>query len=179
MPPGAERSQIAELGKPFDLNVIVENDTTDLFAVELEFAVFVVASARLSVEGQLVPYIGNGSIDFTDDWSGMFDLVTFSGEFEISGLTTEIGSLVALPTSTFHFGSVVEPPPVFGLAENAADASCCGNDYTTFVPAGNLIMAVPEPEAGLSIGYLVLAALLQGPLRRYRISHFAAADCFS
>jgi hypothetical protein len=167
VPPGATRSQIAELGKPFDLHVVVENDAADYFALELVFAGYFVSSVELRVEDQLVPYVGNGFIDFTDDWSAMLDLVVFNGEFEISGETTEIGSLAALPTSTFQFGQLAEPPPVFGPAVNADVSSCCGGGYTTVVPAGNLVTAVPEPGTiGMLFGFGAAASAQQRGRRR-------------
>jgi len=132
-------------GQPFSLSSIVSSSAPDLSSSDVQFATFNVDSAQLAINGQDVPYVGNGVIDFTDNSSATFDLLRVGGNFQRSGQTLEIESLVDLSPATFAFTQNSEPPPLFSSTTNVESASCCGGAYTLIVDAGSAVKVVPEP----------------------------------
>lgn len=152
-------------GQPFLLNVTVPFDALDLADLDVEFAAFDVTQARLLLSGQEVPFIGNGTIDFRDNGTGMLDLRGFHGDFRQLGETIAIGSLVTLPMNTIQFSHTIEPPPFFSSTENILRAACCGGPYTSIVAPGSPISVIAEP---ISIAICGANAFVLMALRRPR-----------
>src|SRR3972149_1163985 len=71
--------QLGEQGKPFVLDVIVSLDAVDLLEGNVEFAAFQALSARLILDGNQIAYVSGANLDFTDNWSGLRDLLVFHG----------------------------------------------------------------------------------------------------
>jgi hypothetical protein len=154
---------LGELGKSFELEIAVSRDAADLSDLDVEFAAFATDDVRFLLGGQEVALVGNGLIDFTDDWSGLVDLLVFHGEFERLGHTIEIGSLAALPKESFQFSNDIEPPPFFPSTANVDRATCCGGTYASVVAADTAVIVVPEPSsAAIVIGSII-------GLRRFRM----------
>ena len=147
--------QIGDHGQDFELHVVVSRGAPDIFDLNVEFAGHEIRDARLVLHGVDIPFVGDGTIDFTDNGIGGFDLVAFHGEFSRFGHIVEIGSLAVLPMTTFSFSRLIEPPPLFVSSAIASidQAACCGGQYSSLVEAGAQVIAVPEP------GSLALCAL--------------------
>jgi hypothetical protein len=146
---------IGTQGKSFDLNVAVSQSAPDYFGGNVDFAAFDIDNAELSIDGQNIAFVGSGILDFTDNWTGAADLVTFHGDFDRFGKIIEFGSVVALPITTFQFQNLPETPPNFVSPANVVtNSGCCGATYGTFVAAGTPVRVIPEPST------LVLATIL-------------------
>jgi len=158
--------QLGEQGKPFLLDVVASLDAIDLLDVNVEFAAFQALSARLALDGNEIAYVSGANLDFTDNWSGLRDLLVFHGEFERLGHTIEIGSLVALPLSIFQFSQTVESPPFFGSTSASDGGTCCGGIYTAIVAPGTLVSVVPEP-ASVLIFVAIVSICVLGHRTRY------------
>lgn len=149
--------QIGQQGQSFALDIAVSRNAPDLFDLNVESAAFEVNDARFLLDGQEIPFAGGGVIDFTDDWSGLLDLLVFHGYFERLGQTIEIGSLAVFPTTSFQFSQSIELPPFFSSTINVDRATCCGGPYTSIVVAGTSVSVVPEPT---SIALLAACSLV-------------------
>jgi hypothetical protein len=149
--------QIGEHGQAFVLNVAVPSNASDLSDVNVEFAAFTVDYAKLALEGEDIPFSGNGIIDFTDNSLVGYDLLVFSGEFQHFEQSIEIGFAVVLLPETFKFFDKIEPPPYFSSTTNTLGAVCCGGRYATVVAAGAIVTVVPEPA---SLALLATCGLL-------------------
>jgi hypothetical protein len=149
---------IGQQGQPFSLSGVVTDSAGDLLDDSQQFAAFDLTHATLVVSGQTVPYVGSGTIDFTDNSGGLTDLVVMSGEFEWFDTRIDIGSGVALGLSTFSFSQMNESLPVFPTTTNLDRATCCGGPYTLIVETGSVVSVVPEPTTAML--YLIAAILL-------------------
>ena len=163
---GVDPWQIGPEGANFELSFTVAEDAHDLFDTNIEYAAFWVVSAQLKLDSEVIPYVGNGYVEFDDYPDGIFDLVMFGGEFAKLGQTMEIGTVAALPTSTFTLTELVETPLVFAPTATATQGGCCGGTYTGIVPAGIIVTAVPEPAAAAMLLEIIFVLAASG--RRFR-----------
>lgn len=163
--------QLGPQGQPFVLEVAISLDAPDLLDLNVEFAAFELDDASLLLDNQQLTFVGNGNIDFTDDWSGLLDLVVFHGDFERLGQIIEIGSAVSLPTSTYAFTQMIESPPHFASTENVDRTTCCGGTYTSIVALGSPVSAVPEPSTAFLLGVSIIPLFAS---LRSRFSRFAS-----
>ncbi|MFO0791126.1 MAG: hypothetical protein U0805_16825 [Pirellulales bacterium] len=147
---------VGAAGTDFELRIVVRNDAVDILDHNVEFAGFGVESAELRLDGDLVPFVGDGLIDCTDNEAGRIDVFSFTGDFQQLGQTLEIGSAVTLPVSAFELRQLVEAPPSFATQPNLMRASCCGGTYGTVVPSGNIVsVSVPEPNLVSSVAVYI------------------------
>src|SRR4051794_14473260 len=59
-------------GQPFTLHGVVSSTAPDLLDIDVQFAAFTIDNAQLVVAGQNVPYVRDGTIDFTNNSAGTF-----------------------------------------------------------------------------------------------------------
>lgn len=170
VPNSSDPWQLGDGGKPFTLDVVIPLDAADRQHVNVEFAAFDGDSARLTLDGQEVMYVGGANLDFTDNWGGLFDIVSFGGNFQRLGETIEIGSSVFLPLPTFQFFRTLEPPPFFQSTSEGIGGVCCGGAYAAVVLAGAFVSVVPEGNSmtNLALGGVIVAFSFQTRLRRTR-----------
>ena len=161
---------IGQQGQPFSLSGAVPSDVTDDLFDSIQFAAFNLTHADLVVDGEPVPYVGNGYVDFTDNSGGTFDVVVIGGEFQWFGTKIGIGSAVALNPSTFSFTQASESLPVFPSTMNVDHVTCCGGTYTFIVEAGSVVTIVPEPGGAMLC--LIATILLVGSRRNNWLFYF-------
>lgn len=166
VPNSSDPWQLGDGGKPFTLDVVIPLDAVDRHHVNVEFAAFDGDSARLTLDGQEVSYVGGANLDFTDNWGGLLDIVSFGGNFQRLGETIEFGSSVFLPLPTFEFFRTLEPPPFFESTSEGIGGVCCGGAYAAVVSAGTLVSVVPEPS---SVSILVASGILAVLTHRLRV----------
>jgi hypothetical protein len=153
--------QIGPQGQPFELSIAVSREASDLLELNVEFAAFEVSAARLLLNGQEVPFVDPGILDFTDYHAGLFDLLLFNGVFERFGHAVEIGSNLALPFNTFQFDEFIEAPPLFGSTVSAAQSAYGPQGpYTGIADAGVAVLVVPEPGSIALLSTLGLLPLI-------------------
>jgi hypothetical protein len=156
---------IGQHGKSFSLSATVSSDAADVLSDSVQFSAFNLNDADLVIEGQQVSYVGNGTIDFTDNSGGILDVVLVAGEFQSHGTKVEIESAVALDPATFMFTHENELLPVLTSTTNMDRISCCRPPYVLVVQAGSAVIVVPEPTNGLMC---FLGWILIGSTRRTR-----------
>jgi hypothetical protein len=146
------------------LDVEVSENASDLLDLNVEFAAFSVDSVHFTIDGNVVTYVGDGILDFTDNHAGLFDIVVFTGKFQSLGDFIEIGSSIAVPPDTFQLSQAVAAPPHFDHTTNSTKSSGGGQGpYTCIVPAGTDVLVSPEPA---TLGQFAIALMLHAIQRR-------------
>jgi hypothetical protein len=154
---GEDPWSLGVAGQPFELRASVQDNATDTFYLNAEFAAFAVQSVHLAINGVDVEYVGEGAMDFTDNHNETYDIVTFEGKFRRFGQIFDIGSGITLPMSWFSFTSLVVPPPFFAPTTNALHTTFSPpGPYTGVVDSGVSVTVVPEPGMG---ALMILAAV--------------------
>ncbi len=121
-------------------------NSADLTDVSVQFALFSVIQARLTVAGQEISFVGDGFLDFTDDSLAGFDLLTFRGVIERNGVQSQISSAVTLPLTAFRFVDAAEISPLFRSVINVLRTGT-GDPYGMLVESGTPVLGVPEPRS--------------------------------
>lgn len=152
-------------GLPYDLSLSVDENAADRLP-SIPFAAFEVTNATLTVDGEALPLLSDGLVDFTDTEVGVFDAIVFSGMFERLGSSTRIAAAVSLELPTFSFDAGSEKAPVFGSALVGSESTIKGDFYFSIVESGTAVTAIPEPSAVLSAIGLVSLLSCQVALRR-------------
>jgi hypothetical protein len=152
------------------LDIVVSRHATDLFDLNLEFAAHEIDNARLRLEDREIHFVGSGIIDFTDNSSGLSDLLVFHGNFEHLGVVIDLGSAVALPPSTFQLSQFLEPPPLFGSTAETSGGVCCGGVYAAVVAEGTQLVVIPEPTSSNLLSAVAIAGFACYSLRYLRQS---------
>lgn len=141
---GVDPWDIGPARRPFTILAIVEMDARDLGG-----PAFVLSDATLLIEGLSQPSFESGRIDFDDDPNRDSISITLE-EVEINGVSEDFVTSARLPTSTFTFTNVTEPPPLFPPTRTSSGGGqlSSSSSYRTEVPTGVTITSalVPEPS---------------------------------
>jgi len=151
---GVDPWDIGPARRPFTILAIVEMDARDLGG-----PAFVLSDATLLIEGLSQPSFESGRIIF-DDGANWDSTRIVLEEVEINGVSQDFVTSARLPTSTFTFTNVTEPPPLFPPTMTSSGGGTISNrsSYRTVVPTGVTVTSAPIPEPSTFV--LGLVALL-------------------
>lgn len=130
--------------RAFTVSAVVDDQARDLGG-----PAFVLSDASLLIEGVSQPSFSLGRIIF-DDGANWDSTRIVLEEVGINGVSESFVTSARLPTSTFSFTNVTEPPPLFPPTMTSIGGGLvnAASSYDTFVVAGVTVTAtvVPEPS---------------------------------